>query len=101
MLFASHMHHKINKLIKDINTNYNLRSNLKRFKTFNIENYEMVWIHPKWFPLKPIKKLHACSVSIFKILNKFKRRCLCKSSKKIGTSSFNVEDLKAYKDPNV
>jgi len=59
----------------------------------------MIRIHPKWFPLGTIKKLHANSVGPFKILNKLNDNTyVIDLLKDVGISyTFNMKDLVDYK----
>ena len=79
--FATYMHelHKIiSDKIKQSNFDYKLRADVRRkFNTFDIGDLVMVWIRPKRFPLRTVKKFHARSAGPFKNLNKTKRQCLC------------------------
>ena len=62
----------------------------------------MVWILHEWFYLGAVKKLHARSAGPFQIMKKLNDNAyVIDLSKNFGISStFNVEDLVDYKDPD-
>ena len=104
--FATHMHvlHKeINDKIEQSNLDYKLRADVRKgFKTFNIGDFVMVQICPKQFSPEAIKKLHACSVGVFKILTKLNDNAyIIYLPEDFGISlTCNIEILVDYKGPN-
>ena len=61
----------------------------------------MIWIRRERFPSRIVKKLQACSASPFKVLKRMGPNAyLIDLSYDYGiSSSFNIEDLVAYKSP--
>jgi hypothetical protein len=56
------LHVEIFKQIHVINVQYKLRADLHRqHNEFNVGDYVMIRIKPRWFPLGTNRKLHACS----------------------------------------
>jgi len=67
--------HKLHKEISLENKQSNVKPTLqtnsrKIFKTFDVDDYVMVQIYPKRFPLGTVKMLHVHNFGPFKILNK-------------------------------
>ena len=61
----------------------------------------MIRIQPEWFPSGTIKKLQACSAGPFKVLKRMGPNAyVIDLPHDYGiSSSFNIEDLVAYKSP--
>jgi len=106
--FASQKYvHKFHKEINDANKQSNVKPTLrtdskKIFKTFNVADYVMVWIYPKWFLSKTVKILHVRNAEPFKILNKLNcNTYVINLLRNYDIScTFNVNDLVNYKDFN-
>jgi len=104
--FATHTHelHKvISDKIKQSNLDYKLKADVrKKFKTFNVSNLVMIWIHPERFLPGNVKKLHARSAGPFKILMNLNDNVyVIDFSEDFEINhTFNIEDLVEYKGPN-
>ena len=104
--FVTHMH-ELHEVIKDKIKQKQLWLRLgadtrRKFKTFDVDDFVMVWIRPKRFPLGIVKKLHARCVGLFKILTKLNDNVYdidLPEDFKINHVS-NIEDLMEYKGPN-
>ena len=103
--FASHIHdlHKeISKKIQESNAQYISYVDLHRMHLeFNEGDYIMIQIRPERFPPGAVKKLTARSAGPFKIHKKINPNAyVIDLPPDFGISStFNISDLVAYKDP--
>jgi len=71
--FASYIHdlHKdISNQIQKSNANYKDYADFHKAREFNVEDYVMVQIRLERYPSGTVKKLHARSGRLFKILKK-------------------------------
>ena len=93
------LHKKISDVIEQNNIDYKLWIDIrKKYKIFNV-NYVIIQIHPKRFPSKCAKKLHACSAGPFNILNKLNDNTyIIYLPKDFDINcTYNVNDLVGYK----
>jgi len=103
--FASHIHdlHKeISKKIQESNAQYKSCADLhRRHLEFKESDYVMIQIRPERFPPGAVKKLTARSAGPFRILKKINPNVYVTDfPPDFGISStFNISDLVAYKDP--
>ena len=82
------------------NADYKTFANLhRRLRTFNVGDYVMVRMRPERFPPGTVKKLHARSTGLFKILKKINSNAyVVDLPLDFGIScTFNVEDLVPYR----
>jgi len=103
--FASHIHDllkEINIQIQKSNASYKTYADLHKAQEFNVGDYVIIRIHSEWYPSGIVKKLHAHSAGPFKILRKINSNAyVVDLPPDFGiSSSFNIEDLIAYKDSN-
>jgi hypothetical protein len=94
------LHIEINKQLEASNASYKLRANLhKRQVEFNIGDYVMIRIRPEQCPPRSASKLQARSAGPFKILKRVGPNAyVIDLPSHFGYhSTFNVEDLVAYK----
>jgi hypothetical protein len=103
--FARHVHdlHKdISNRIHSSNTRYKVQvDSHRRHLEFAIGDYVMIRIRPERFPSGTVKKLKAHSAGPFKVLKRISSNAyVIKLPSYYGISStFNIEDLVAYKGP--
>ena len=74
-----------------------------RYLEFNVGDYVMIRIRPKWFPSKTVRKLQARSVGPFIVLKRVGQNAyVIDLPYDYGISlTFNIKDLVAYKDPAI
>ena len=100
---ARHIHDLYNEIRKKIqvsNYQYKIHADThQRHAEFQVGDYVMIRIRPKWFPFRTVKKLQACSAGPFKVLKRIGRNAyVVDLPHDYGiSSSFNIEDLVAYK----
>jgi hypothetical protein len=103
--FARHVHnlHKdISNRIHLSNTRYKVQADSRRrHLEFVVGDYVMIRIRPKRFPSGTVKKLQARSAGPFKVLKRIgSNTYVIELLSDYGISStFNIEDLVAYKGP--
>jgi hypothetical protein len=103
--FARHVHdlHKdINNHIHSSNTRYKVQADSRRrHLEFAVGDYVMIRIRPKRFSLGIVKKLQARNASPFKVLKRigFNAYVIELLSDYGISSTFNIEDIVAYKGP--
>ena len=98
------MHNKIRKKIQVSNSQYKIHADVHRCHVeFQIEDYVMIWIRPERFPFGIVKKLQAPSAGSVKVLKQIGPNAyVINLPHDYGiSSSFNIEDLVAYKSPTV
>jgi hypothetical protein len=101
--FARHVHdlHKdISDSIHSSNTRYKVQADSRqRHLEFAVGDYVMIRFRPEWFPSGTIKKLQARSAGPFKVLKRIGSNAyVIELPFNYGISStFNIEDLVAYK----
>ena len=63
------LHNEIRKKIQVSNSQYKIHDDTHRCHAeFQVGDYVMIRIRPKWFPFRTVKKLQTRSVSLFKVL---------------------------------
>jgi hypothetical protein len=103
--FARHVHdlHKdISNRIHSSNTRYKVQADSRRrHLEFAVGDYVMIRIRPERFPSGTVKKLQARSAGPFKVLKRIGSNAyVIELPSDYGISStFNIEDLVAYKGP--
>jgi hypothetical protein len=103
--FARHVHdlHKdISNRIHSSNTRYKVQADSRRrHLEFAVGDYVMIRIRPERFPSGTVKKLQARSAGPFKVLKRIGSNAyVIELPSDYGISStFNIEDLIAYKGP--
>jgi hypothetical protein len=103
--FARHVHdlHKdISNRIHSSNTRYKVQADSRRrHLEFAVGDYVMIRIRPEQFPSGTVKKLQARSAGLFKVLKRIgSNTYVIELPSDYGISStFNIEDLVAYKGP--
>ena len=103
--FARHihdLHNEIRKKIQASNSQYKIHANThRRHVEFQEGDYVMIQIRPELFPSRTIKKLQACSARPFKVLKRMGPNAyvIDLPHDYSISSSFNIEDLVAYKSP--
>ena len=69
--FARYIHdlrNEIRKKIQVSNSQYKIHANTHQHHAeFQVGDYVMIWIRPKWFPSGTVKKLQARSAGPFKV----------------------------------
>ena len=94
------LHNEIRKKIQISNSQYKIHVDThRRHAEFQVGDYVMIWIRPKRFPSGTVRKLQARSVGPFKVLKRMGLNAyVIDLSYDYGiSSSFNIEDLVAYK----
>ena len=94
------MHNKIRKKIQVSNSQYKIHADVHRCHVeFQVEDYVMIWIRPERFPFGIVKKLQAPSAGSVKVLKQMGPNAyVINLPHDYGiSSSFNIEDLVAYK----
>ena len=103
--FAWHihdLHNEIRKKIQVSNSQYKIHADThRRHAEFQVGDYVMIRIQPEQFPSGTVKKLQAHSADPFKVLKWMGPNAyVINLSYDYGIrSSFNIEDLVAYKSP--
>ena len=103
--FAQHVHDLHNEIRKNIqasNSQYKIHADThRRHAEFQVGDYVMIRIRPEQFPSGTVKKLQACSARPFKVLKRIGPNAyVIDLPHDYGiSSSFNIEDLVAYKSP--
>ena len=98
------MHNEIRKKIQVSNSQYKIHADTHRHHAeFQVGDYVMIWIRLEWFPSRIVKKLQARSASPFKVLKRMGPNAyVIDLPHDYGiSSSFNIEDLVAYKSPTI
>ena len=98
------MHNEIRKKIQVSNSQYKVHADThRRHAKFQVGDYVMIQIQPKQFPSRIVKKLQARSAKPFKVLKRMGPNAyVIDLPHDYGiSSSFNIEDLVAYKSPTV
>ena len=98
------LHNEIRKKIQVSNYQYKIHADTHRHHVeFQVGDYVMIRIRLEWFPFGTVKKLQSCSVGPLKILKRIGLNAyVIDLPHDYGiSSSFNIEDLVAYKGPIV
>jgi hypothetical protein len=94
------LHHEIHNKIQASNFQYTIHADTRRcHMEFQVGDYVMIRVRPEQFPSGSVKKLHARSARLFKILKRVGPNAyLLDLHLDYGISStFNIEDLVAFK----